>query len=65
MMGSYSLQSLPIKGIEVFCIEIICAAAVCILSVFTFFFVGSVMDQESFLFCIDFVKAHVQKRNHA
>lgn len=44
---------------------IICAAAVCILSVFTFFFVGSVMDRESFHFCIEFVKAHVQKRNHA
>ena len=44
---------------------IIGAAAVCILSVFTFFLVGSVMDRESFLFCLEFVKAHVRKRNHA
>lgn len=44
---------------------IIGAAAVCILSVFAFFFVGSVMDRKSFLFCIEFVKAHVRKRNHA
>ena len=44
---------------------IIGAAAVCILSVFAFFLVGSVMDRESFLFCLEFVKAHVRKRNHA
>lgn len=44
---------------------IIGAAAVCLLSVFAFFFVGSVMDRESFLFCLEFVKAHVRKRNHA
>lgn len=44
---------------------IIGAVAVCLLSVFTFFLVGSVMDRKSFLFCIEFVKAHVRKRNHA
>lgn len=44
---------------------IIGAAAVCILSVFAFFFVGSVMDRKSFLFCHEFVKVHVRKRNHA
>lgn len=41
---------------------VICAGIVCVLVVFIFFIVGSLIDKESYRFCINFIKTHFNRK---